>query len=960
MDLEEFLAHKHKVHFGLALPELLVDSSLQDLGAYIHNWWVENFKLDPNCPLERNILVEVPTHFDDVEMSIRFSLLAECLDEYTHYQFKKLKILQAEKDLEDELQKRASANRAIQALKQMEVDTRHQRSRDALKDELKLALEHSYLKTFEDRDKWQREYFRDSDFDASVAEFVTFWVEEKLGFYLDAEQGNAAASVTNHTRIVARAGSGKTTVMAIRAVFLIEHCRVRPSDLLLMAFNRSAMAELSNRIAKYTLLARDLIDKSSQTLFDKATISSLIRQHEIELPWVATFDSVARAISNAGPQAQRDLNLLDESEQKRVIDEISRDFMSDQDKYSELKDVMLKHFKDDWDKLVAFEETVSGSFSSELPKETLLGERVKSFGEKRIADWLFMHGVEYKYEKSLWLQNSKVFPDFTIETHSKKLLIEYLGMHGDGSYDFNSSLKDQGYQKNNVEVLYLKKEDIASGDFEQVLLAKLTETFEDLKFKELSKDELWSKIQYLAESRFRRNVSSFLNRIRRSKNSVAEWRSRSESVLSDDAVALKFTNLALDVCEVYEERLKSSNSQDFIGVMIDAINGLRQGQVNAFTTGGRDRDLTQLKFICMDEYQDFSSLYEELIEQLVKVAGDALIFAVGDNWQSINSYMGAEPGLFDDFERKWPNSVSKNITGNYRSAQSIVITGNVVMESYREPPGKPISNKLGERIILDTEELEITPWERESFEGDEKTAGIVRILQTHLGRYPGDKVTLLARTNSIPWWFPGKSSFLKNLDHYLEMVKGHLPINLRNQIAISTVNSFKGLESDAIVILDALDVSFPLIHKDSRLMSLFGVDLGEILEEERRLFYVAVTRPKSTLYILTRSGHESRFITPFTKIKGNWGQFKSAQVIGSRIICKGGFSIKETLKEANFKFDSTNNAWTLSITEFAKSRTAKEIVDGIRNSNKTWVTRCREASVEIEVVIDGAIFPVEF
>jgi DNA helicase-4 len=68
------------------------------------------------------------------------------------------------------------------------------------------------------------------------------------------------------------------------------------------------------------------------------------------------------------------------------------------------------------------------------------------------------------------------------------------------------------------------------------------------------------------------------------------------------------------------------------------------------------------------------------------------------------------------------------------------------------------------------------------------------------------------------------------------------------------------LEADIVIILRANDGAFPFIHPDNALFKFFGQTEKDVLDEERRLFYVAVTRAAERLYILTESERESPFL----------------------------------------------------------------------------------------------------
>ena len=83
---------------------------------------------------------------------------------------------------------------------------------------------------------------------------------------------------------------------------------------------------------------------------------------------------------------------------------------------------------------------------------------------------------------------------------------------------------------------------------------------------------------------------------------------------------------------------------------------------------------------------------------------------------------------------------------------------------------------------------------------------------------------------------------------------------LANKIRVETVHGFKGLEADIVILVSVTENAYPLIHPDSTLFALFGRNATDIVAEEKRLFYVALTRAKEKVYILTEHKRESPFL----------------------------------------------------------------------------------------------------
>ena len=124
----------------------------------------------------------------------------------------------------------------------------------------------------------------------------------------------------------------------------------------------------------------------------------------------------------------------------RAVQDVIDEFMQCPTTRDRIQDLMLDHFREDWDKIAAggfnlgMEDMLA--LKRSMPRETLGGELVKSRGEKAIADFLFEHDIPYKYERNHWWSGVNYKPDFTIFIEEKAgVVIEYFGMAGDAKYD---------------------------------------------------------------------------------------------------------------------------------------------------------------------------------------------------------------------------------------------------------------------------------------------------------------------------------------------------------------------------------------------------------------------------------------------------------------------------------------------------------------------------------------------
>ena len=154
-----------------------------------------------------------------------------------------------------------------------------------------------------------------------------------------------------------------------------------------------------------------------------------------------------------------------------------------------------------------------------------------------------------------------------------------------------------------------------------------------------------------------------------------------------------------------------------------------------------------------------------------------------------------------------------------------------------------------------------TPREQELHRGDDLTPAVLRLVRRFLDR--GQRVVLLSRRNAVRGYVnytAAERRVTDGLDRFLGHVRSFLPEEDRERVSISTTHRYKGLEQDAVIILDGIEGSYPLIHPSWVFTRVFGDSFTEIEAAERRLFYVAVTRARQSLVILTEQRRPSPYL----------------------------------------------------------------------------------------------------
>jgi DNA helicase-4 len=270
----------------------------------------------------------------------------------------------------------------------------------------------------------------------------------------------------------------------------------------------------------------------------------------------------------------------------------------------------------------------------------------------------------------------------------------------------------------------------------------------------------------------------------------------------------------------------------------------------------------------IDEYQDFSNLFNQLIESILSRNPDIRLFCVGDDWQAINRFAGSDLKFFLNFKSYFPNSTSYNIGANYRCENHIVFNaGEFMARSHIE--GKPQRGILRDtgvflEVPIDDSKFaedigtfewlvsEGGPWEISDNIDKLTVQAYIKKCSDIINANPGKKIMILNR----------KSRFLgKDLDEIERILKNPKICKLKSpDIEVKTVHRSKGEEADIVILTEVDENSFPIYHPDSTLFSVFDENEITMMEDEARLYYVALTRAKHSIYILYSADAPSCFI----------------------------------------------------------------------------------------------------
>lgn len=797
-----------------------------------------------------------------------------------------------------------------------------------LLDGLNAYFEQDFLNAFDFYRSECADHISTEKYETAKTKFVGEWVTNLVGNRPDAEQATAIGAVEGHVQVIARAGSGKTTTLVNRAIFLQQHCGVAPDEILLLAFNRKAAAEIRERLVSHL---------------------------QDPIPHVMTFHALAYALTR--PDSIIDDEAAGARSQERALQDEIDQYLRSSKNMDTIRLLMMAHFRSDWGRIVSGgynrrpEEMVR--FRRSLPYETLNGKSVRSSGERVIANFLFEHGIKYHYERNFWWNEVNNRPDFTIFTgDTRGIIIEYVGHLGDSGYDAKSE-KKHGYGRDlpDWRLLEFFPHDLESNG-EEGFYALLKQRLEScgIPCSRLGEVELWNLIKDRAIDRFTKVTKRFIQRGRKlclTPEELSEVANNHECI-SD--VEQQFLEVAQEYYVSYHRHMKASGKQDFDGLLREAAKQVENGATEFRRKTGTG-DLEKMRHVLIDEYQDFSELFYRLMHAVRQRNPQAHFFCVGDDWQAINGFAGSDLRFFQDFSKYFPDSRTLHVTTNYRSGKSIVNVGNELMRGAGKP-ARAHKTTTGQVVIADLAAFKPTPREEREHPGDHFTPAVLRLLNKAVAS--DRSAVMLARTNYLPWYVNYKNreklSDKSGLDRFLALVRAYLPQEYKARVSASTVHSYKGLEQDVVIVLDAVPHCFPLLHSELIFTRIFGDNPEKVTGEERRLFYVALTRAVENLYILTETGDVSPFLEELQKninlSRLKWSDYLESSGETKYFAIRVGnqygrgfkptMAIRDLLKAEGYGWDKESKTWyilrpatSFSVEDFANQTTWSDSAAGI-------------------------------
>lgn len=739
--------------------------------------------------------------------------------------------------------------------------------------------------------------------------------EDGSPYLLDDEQSLAVAVSEPRILASARAGSGKTRTIVAKIVYLMDHDNVVPSQILSLAFNNNVPVEINQRV-------NDLLKSRWPDRKDEISLARTFHglAYEIVSPRrVISGAERTRFIQELiTEQKETDPSFkasVYETFRKEDSQLYKKHFQNEQAFYDSLRNTqyttlngeIVKSRGEKWIADYLFEHGIRYNYEPAYYPRYITNEDLALAPEDVAVCSAFLDGQSKIYPSGKRVRRT-VKPDFLLTDYA--CVWEHWGIDELNQNRFQNKTEDFELSWEAYHDLMQWKRHFWNGSWRRALrtrdnllhfgrktelyikrikdVSRLVETsvadmdngreaFEEkldnlmetlgIPHAPRSRDELEEEVWSKQIKRFTSMIESFVDKYEQRYPSgndsefKKKWKSTDVSGRTNDFLALGLT-----ILERYRTVLSSKKkpvrfakygdySHDFNQLIAEAAQLIEQGKADYLIRGYR--------FLFIDEYQDFSELFYSFISSILSRKPEIELFCVGDTWQAINRFMGADTEYFERFDSFFPGSRKLLIRTNYRSTKRIVTLSNRFMNAcgFDESPAVSSREELGPQCFHidvndiyvalqdDSNDGEVTQLSR-VLSGDNQSMVQTQYLKkiTDIARdNKGGEILILTRTNVI---------LRVDLDRVQKSIHDYLVHQLAfsedeaKRVKVMTMHRAKGLQADIVIILEVNQKSIPKIHPDNELYEVFGETQEKIYEDEERLFYVAITRAKKQFWVL--------------------------------------------------------------------------------------------------------------
>lgn len=675
--------------------------------------------------------------------------------------------------------------------------------------------------------------------------------------HLDREQIKAILADEDYSLIIAGAGTGKTTTIASKVKYLVDIKKVDPAKIVVMSYTKKATEELEKRIVL------DFDIPAKVTTFHSLGLMHIREIFKNRKCYVVDDNAKDQIFleyfkGHIFPYKDKVKELLSIFNTTTVTVKwlFGSYFQENYDKYRAFDEYFESYKKYKLSEITDLKKWIEEKIEKDLNSETIRtirGEVVKSKGEALIANFLYKNGIEYQYEKIYkdFMPDNKIYrPDFTLDLGGTPVYIEYFGLSTYKDNELNRynkirKLKEAYHQEHHtkfIKIDYQKGTSIINTLKEELIKLGLTphprsdvEIFNTIldnnKLAQFYpfKDFIYKNIDTIKSTSKRENyieiVKEYISSLSKEEKEMA-------------ILQFKYIN---DFYNYYQTKLYGSENYgfDFSDMIYYA---------NLYINKIDKNNSLNFEYLIIDEYQDISEDRYHLTQSIAK-RNTAKVVAVGDDWQSIFAFAGSKIEYIYNFLNYFPGAKLLKITNTYRNSKELInYSGSFIMKNEEQIKKDLISEKSVPN-----------PVKFITFQDDEEYQTLKGVIRQIHKINPTHNIMILGRTNKIIDECYNDPELKDDIGTKITYI-GYEDIDIDGM----TIHKAKGLTADEVIII-GLDTSFP--RNQTGIFWLENLFKNRIVEEkipfaeERRLFYVALTRTKNNVYLLVNN--DPRLRSPF-------------------------------------------------------------------------------------------------
>lgn len=701
-----------------------------------------------------------------------------------------------------------------------------------------------------------REQFNKEFLQAERKRYQSFF-EDVEGRKLDEQQRTAVLTDEDNNLVIAGAGSGKTSTIVGKVRYVIDRYKVAPQEILLISFTNKSADALASRIGVTGLEAKTFHK------FGKDIITA------VEGKQISLFEE-----RQFRPLLKRYFNqLIEDPNYLSMVTDYFVNYLKPERAQSEFKTHgdYIQYLKDQNFRTYKLVEVATRK------KMTYQMEVVRSIEECKIANHLLFHGVNYAYEAPYEHDTAtesfrQYKPDFTILHEGKRIYLEHFGIARDGRvpaffaqegetqeqasarYMDGIRWKRELHRSKHTTLIETYSYEMTEGNLFENLSLRLAQVGVTLRPK--SHLEIWQIILKAASDEVDGLITlfgTFITLMKSNNYQIDDVRAR--NLLPQGEFFRRrndmFIDLVAPLYAQYELYLLNRGEIDFS----DMIN-----QATRYVNEGRFR--RSYRYVIIDEFQDISIGRYQLVKAVKEQNPESRLFCVGDDWQSIYRFTGSDISLFKDFEKYFGYTVRSKIETTYRFNNPLLkLSSDFIQrnpnQTRKDLRGTSLTKQTSYKIHYSTpgeqdDSLAVLTIFRQLMEMDAKIENKEILV---LGRYSFD----FDRLKSEGYVFTVNKE--AQLISYKARTKAGQIRTLNAQFM--TVHRSKGLEADVVIVLNCNSgkLGFPSEMSDDPVLNLLLSDADRFDHgEERRLFYVAMTRARESVHFVTDPTFKSTFI----------------------------------------------------------------------------------------------------